>query len=234
MRRLFLLPAAALLLTAIACSRGDAAARANAAAAKPSAPAVATPNPTANSAPDSISALADRGRIAGRESAPVWFVMVSDFQCPFCKAWHDSTFKIIEKEYVATGKVRMAFINFPLHANSLPASVTAMCAAVQGKFWDTHDRIFDTQDKWKAMKDPRPYLDSLARASGADAEQLKSCESGKHVEPLIAADYDRFQKAGVGGTPTFYIGNATLVGAQPPKEFRRVIDSVLAAPNKGK
>jgi len=28
--------------------------------------------------------------------------------------------------YVAPGKIRMAFINFPLHANSLPASVTAM------------------------------------------------------------------------------------------------------------
>jgi protein-disulfide isomerase len=38
----------------------------------------------------------------------------------------------------------------------------------------------------------------------------------------------------VGGTPTFYIGNATMIGAQPPKDFRRVIDSVLAAANKGK
>lgn len=220
-------------MAALACSRGDAAASAKAVAAPP-ASAAATPNPTTTSAPDSITDLADRGRIAGKESAPIWFVMVSDFQCPFCKAWHDSTFKVIQKEYVATGKVRMAFINFPLHANSLPASVTAMCAAAQGKFWDTHDRIFDTQDAWKALKDPRPFLDSLARASGADAAKLKACEDQKRVEPLIAADYQRFQKAGVGGTPTFYIGNATLVGAQPPREFRRVIDSVLAAPNKGK
>ena len=56
----------------------------------------------------------------------------------------------------------MAFINFPLHANSLPASVTAMCAAVQGKFWETHDRIFDTQNAWKTLKDARP-LPRLAR-----------------------------------------------------------------------
>jgi protein-disulfide isomerase len=109
-----------------------------------------------------------------------------------------------------------------------------MCAAAQGKFWAMHDRIFDTQDAWKGLKDVRPYLDSLAIASGADAAQLKACEDGKRVEPLIAADQDRFQKAGVGGTPTFYIGNASMVGAQPPGEFRRVIDSVLAAHGKGK
>jgi protein-disulfide isomerase len=183
---------------------------------------------------DPVSDAADRGRITGKDNAPLWFIMVSDFQCPYCKAWHDSTYKMIQKNYVETGKLRMAFINFPLHANSLPASVTAMCAAVQGKFWPTHDRIFDTQNKWKGMKEARHYLDSLAVASGADAAQLKSCEEGNHVQPLIAADQARFQKAGVGGTPTFYIGNATLVGALPPAEFRHVIDSVLAAAPKAK
>src|SRR5471032_677453 len=96
---------------------------------------------TTSAAPprDPLTDAADKGRIAGSEAATTWFIMVSDFQCPFCKTWHDSTFKMIEKEYVATGKIRMAFINFPLHTNSLPASVTAMCAAAQGKFWGTHD-----------------------------------------------------------------------------------------------
>lgn len=185
-------------------------------------------------APDPLTDAADKGRIAGKESAKLWFIMVSDFQCPFCKAWHDSTFRTIEREYVATGKIRMAFINFPLHANSLPASVTAMCAAAQGKFWPTHDRIFDKQDAWKSLKDPRRYLDSLAVVSGANATELKSCEDGKRLLPLIDADQARYQKAGVTGTPTFYFGGATMVGAQPTKLFRRVIDSVLAAAPKGK
>jgi protein-disulfide isomerase len=183
---------------------------------------------------DALTDAADRGRIAGKESAKLWFVMVSDFQCPFCKAWHDSTFRIIEREYVATGKIRMAFINFPLHNNSLPASLTAMCAAAQGKFWGTHDRIFDKQDAWKTLKDPRHYLDSLAVASGANPAELKSCEDGKQMQPLIEADQARYQKAGVGGTPTFFVGNATLVGALPPKTFRHVLDSILVAQAKSK
>jgi protein-disulfide isomerase len=178
---------------------------------------------------DSLTDAADHGRIAGKESAPQWFIMVSDFQCPFCKAWHDSTFKTIEREYVQTGKLRIAFINMPLHTNSLAAANAAMCASAQGKFWPLHDRIFDTQNKWKTLKDPRPYLDSLARASGAEPKALKTCEDSKQLLPLIAADQNRFQRSGVTGTPTFFIGNATLVGALPTKEFRHVIDSVLAA-----
>lgn len=183
--------------------------------------------------PDSITRAADRGRILGNESVPTWFIMVSDFQCPFCKAWHDSTYAIVKKNYVDTGKLRMAFINFPLHKNSLAAARTAMCASAQGKFWGTHDRIFDTQDKWKNLKDPRPFLDALAVAAGADAARLRSCEDGGHVDALIAADQERFQRVGVGGTPTFYIGRATMVGALPSRDFRHVIDSVLAAA-KGK
>jgi protein-disulfide isomerase len=177
----------------------------------------------------SLAAAADHGRILGKESTPTWFIMVSDFQCPFCKAWHDSTFAMIKHDYVDTGKLRMAFINFPLHNNSLAASRTAMCASAQGKFWGTHDRIFDTQNKWKNLKDPRPFLDALAVASGADAAALRKCEDGGQVDALIAADQDRFQKVGVTGTPTFYIGRATMVGALPSREFRHVIDSVLAA-----
>ena len=185
-------------------------------------------------APDSLTSAADRGRILGNESIPTWFIMVSDFQCPFCKAWHDSTYAMVKKNYVDTGKLRMAFINFPLHKNSLAAARTAMCASAQGKFWGTHDRIFNAQNKWKDLANPRPVLDALAVASGADAAKLKQCEDGGHVDALIAADQQRFQRVGVTGTPTFYIGRATMVGALPPQEFRHVIDSVLAAGAKGK
>ncbi len=221
-----------LLAVTLGCSRGnaaDAAQPAVKAVTSAGAPAV---KPAATH--DSLTDAADRGRILGKESAPVWFIMVSDFQCPYCKAWHDSTFHILEKEYVQTGKIRMAFINYPLHANSAPAAITAMCAAAQGKFWGLHDKIFDTQDTWKVLKDARPYLDSLARASGANAAELKTCEDSHRVEPLIEADQTRFQGAGVGGTPTFFIGGARMVGAQPPPQFRRVIDSVFAAANKAK
>jgi protein-disulfide isomerase len=221
-----------------AASPRDSAATAAVAHGDPAAAPGAAPNAAPNTAPprDSIVEAADRGRILGSESAPVWFLIVSDFQCPYCKAWHDSTFHALEKEYVETGKIRMAYINYPIpqHANAVPAAVTAMCASAQGKFWQLQDRIFDTQDAWKTLAQPRPYLDSLAVASGADPARLRACESGNHVEPLIEADQSRFERAGVQGTPTFFIGSAQLVGALPIRDFRHVIDSVLAATHAGK
>src|SRR5438105_1480947 len=83
---------------------------------------------------DSISDRADRGRILGDTAAQVWLIMASDFQCPFCKQWHDAKFAEIMKEYVTPGRVRLAFLNYPLqqHQNAIPAAEAAMCASVQG------------------------------------------------------------------------------------------------------
>src|SRR5262245_4988623 len=54
---------------------------------------------------------ADAGRIQGSRTAPVWLIEISDFQCPFCKRWHDETYPLIQREFIQPGVVRMAYIN---------------------------------------------------------------------------------------------------------------------------
>jgi protein-disulfide isomerase len=162
--------------------------------------------------------------------------MVSDFQCPWCKKWHDETYPALKKEYVDAGKVRVAYLNYPMqmHVNARPAALAAMCAAAQGKFWATHDRIFLMQGAWEKLPDPRPYLDSLAIASGADAARQRACSSSGKLYALIDADYARAQQTGVRGTPVFFVGGRRIDGAEPIGLFRTVIDSVLKAGAKGK
>jgi protein-disulfide isomerase len=145
--------------------------------------------------------------------------------------WHDSTFPALKKEYVDTGKLRVAYINFPLgiHPNSWPSALAAMCASAQGKFWPAHDRIFQTQAVWEKLPKPEAYLDSLAIASGADAARQHECVQKRSTLELVQADQARASKAGAQTTPTFYVGSAQIEGAQPVKLFRHVIDSVLAA-----
>lgn len=180
---------------------------------------------------DSISAAADRGRIRGSASAPVWLIEVSDFQCPFCKQWHDASFAAIDSEYVKTGKVRLAYLNFPLssiHANARAAAEAAMCASVQGKFWQLHESLFATQERWEGQKDPVPTFDSLAVAAGANGPAWRSCMTSHATAKLIDADRDRSRSAGVQSTPTFFIGDRKLEGAYPTDSFRVAIDSALA------
>jgi len=180
---------------------------------------------------DSVSAFADRARIRGAETAKVWLVEVSDFQCPFCKQWHDETFAKIDQEYVKTGKVRLAYLNFPLtriHKNAQAAAEAAMCAGVQGKFWELHESLFQTQKNWADLKSPLAVFDSLARAAKVDPKGWNSCMTTHATAKLIQADRDRSTQSGVESTPTFFIGDRALAGAYPVDTFRVAIDQAIA------
>jgi protein-disulfide isomerase len=184
----------------------------------------------AASGPDSVLLKrADHARIEGSASAPVWVIEVSDFQCPFCRQFHDESYGELKRAYVDSGKVRIAYVNFPLsmHRNAYAASEAAMCAAVQDKFWPMHDALFTTQKRWEGLASPQQMFDSLAAAQGVEAAAFRKCMSGHLTKPLIDADIDRATKQGVESTPTFLIGSTMVTGAQPLANFRRAIDSAL-------
>src|SRR5688500_6861199 len=147
--------------------------------------------------PDSLSARADAARIQGSSTAPVWVVEVSDFQCPFCKTWHDSTYRALRREFVIPGTVRLAYINYPLpnHANAMPAAEAAMCAGTQGKFWEMHDGLFHTQDAWAHLPNAAAVFDSLARAAGVDVAAMRQCIEQGTIRALIQADAARAQES---------------------------------------
>ncbi|HEU4563631.1 MAG TPA: DsbA family protein [Gemmatimonadaceae bacterium] len=177
-----------------------------------------------------LLARADSGRIQGSPSAPVWIIEISDFQCPYCRVWHEETYQQVKREYIDTGKARFAYLNLPLpsHRNAWPAAEAAMCAAAQGKFWPMHDALFTTQQRWGSLPDPLPLFDSLATSAGVDGAKLRQCIASRAVRPLIQADADRAVEAKVNSTPTFIIGNARIEGAYPFAEFKRAVDAALA------
>ena len=183
---------------------------------------------------DSVAALlakADAGRILGNASATVWLIVISDFQCPYCKHWHDDVWDAIRKDYVDTGKIRVAYVNLPLsmHRNAWPAANAAMCASVQGKFWPMQDALFRTQDDWEKTADPEAAFEALARDVGVDVEALHACTKSDVMHAIIQGDADRAANAGAQSTPTFFVGGRPLIGAQPLAVFREALDAALAA-----
>jgi protein-disulfide isomerase len=178
---------------------------------------------------------ADHARIQGKDDAPLWIVEVSDFQCPYCRAWHEETYPQVVKEFVETGKARLAYINFPIpgHKNAWPAAEAAMCAAVQGHFWPMHDALFQTQRQWESLQDPGTLFDSLATSAGVDIGQYHDCISKHELRPLIQADIDRAKESGVNATPTFIIGDQSVSGAQPIQVFRQIIGEQLKKSGQG-
>jgi protein-disulfide isomerase len=181
---------------------------------------------------DSLTSRADAGRIQGNANAPVWIVEVSDFQCPFCKTWHDEVYATLRREFVVPGTVRLAYINYPLpnHANAQPAAEAAMCASAQDKFWQMHDGLFEAQQRWGPMPNAAAIFDSIARAKGVDVAAMRRCIESGGTRALILADAERATESGVQGTPSFVIGGDVMLrGMQPIETFRRAIGEKLAA-----
>ena len=241
------LPRGAALLTALATVVALAACRASgeerAAAAAPASasPASGTTTAAAGGEPTSAEALltaadstamraaADRGRILGDSTAKVWVLMVSDFQCPYCKMWHDQSFETLRREYVATGKVRMAYLNYPLdqHEQAVPSAEAAMCASVQGKFWEYQSALFGTVARWGRGGDQAAVYDSLAQAQQLDLTRFRACTRSHVMRALVEADRDRMARAGVRSTPSFFVGSQGIAGAQPIGVFREALDAEL-------
>jgi protein-disulfide isomerase len=144
--------------------------------------------------------------------------------------WHDSSDQTIRREYIDNGKVRLAFVNFPInsHQNAIPAAEYAMCAAAQDQFWQAHDSLFANQEKWAALPDAGPTLERIVTSAGVEAEALRSCVSKHKMLPLIEADREKASRAGVRATPSFFVGSQLLEGVIPIADLRKALDAALA------
>lgn len=154
----------------------------------------------------------------------ITIVEYSEFQCPFCERVQPAA-KRIMKEY--QGKIRWIVRDFPLgfHNRARPAAIAARCAKEQGKYWDMYEEMFKNQ---KSLSDAD--FKKYAKEIKLDVKKFDECvaKPGKIVD-VIDSNMRSGEKLGVTGTPAFFINGRRLSGALPYEEFKKVIDSELAA-----
>ena len=103
-----------------------------------------------------------------------------------------------------------------------------MCAAAQDKFWQIHDALFASQDKWAAHCQI-PARPRTSRSIGRRRhDSASACVSAHKMRPLIEADREKASRAGVRATPSFFIDNQILEGVQPIEKLRKALDAALA------
>lgn len=222
---------AAASIVSLACSSADGHARPGDATTTAAASAVPAATPSTPAATDSLSRAADASRIQGSPNAPIWLIEVSDFQCPYCKMWHDESYAMVLNDFIRTGKVRMAYVNFPLsmHQHAHEAAIAAMCAGAQGKFWPMHDSLFATQREWEAKPSATASFDSIAASVGVNMPAYHACLKAPSIEALVNGDQDRASRGGVNSTPSFFLDGHLIEGAVPRDEMRAEIERALAA-----
>jgi protein-disulfide isomerase len=174
-------------------------------------------------------------RTLGLATAPITVYEMSDFQCPFCKRHSELTLPVLQKEYIATGKVRWIFINMPLtslHPNAVAAAEFAICAAREGKFWPAHDLLFRSQDTWAPLKNPAAFLLSLTDSLKLSKSKVSACLEKGEAKSEVEKDAEGAAKTGAQSTPTFYIEGGIMAGAWPPVVWRPILDSVYRVKKK--
>jgi protein-disulfide isomerase len=174
--------------------------------------------------------------VLGRQQAPVTIIEFSDYQCPFCKRFFETTLPALKAEYIDTGKVRYVFRDFPLdqiHPQARKAAEAAHCAGDQGRYWEMHDLLFQNQQALHIEK-----LGSYARSLQMVPATFDAClEKGKYATE-VQKDLEDGLAAGVRGTPAFFVGTTRpddtiegvlISGAHPIPVFRQAINRLLGA-----
>lgn len=120
--------------------------------------------------------------------------------------------------------------NFPLdfHPQAQKAAEAAECAGEQGKYWDMHDALFGSQDRWSGQQNAEATFKQLAADLALNQAEFDSCLDGGRYENQVLADRQEGAADGVSGTPAFRVNGTALSGAQPFAAFQQQIDYYLA------
>jgi protein-disulfide isomerase len=198
------------------------------------------PTVTSNNAPATTTAPARpatapinlrNAHVRGRADAPVVIEEYGDFQCPPCGFLHP-ILKRLEGEYET--QVRVAFRHYPLrgmHKHADEAARATEAAALQGKFWQMHDLLFEKQNEWKDAAAARPLFLNYARTLGLDIGKFTQDIDSAAITNRVMSDEAQGSARGVTGTPTVFINGRELPFEVITKyeSFRAVIERELAA-----
>lgn len=168
-----------------------------------------------------VEVSADDDPFLGGKNAPVTIIEFTDYQCPFCGRARPTVKEVIAKY---GDKVKYVLRDYPLefHPNAQKAAEAAQCANDQGKYWEYSDILWANQQTLQPEN-----LKKYAGEAKLDTKKFDEClDSGKYTEE-VKKDFTDGAKAGVNGTPSFFINGQSITGARPIEDFQEIIDEQL-------
>lgn len=159
----------------------------------------------------------------GPSAAPIYVAEFSDFECPFCKQFHQSL-RALEREN--PGKIAHVFAHFPSprHKSARRAAIAAQCASSVGRLAEAIDVLFGYQDSLGTKQ--WPWF--LAKMPTKDSLRVARCMQDSLTRSEIDASVALGQRMGVIGTPTIFLNGWRYPGAPQDSEFTRAVRDLLA------
>jgi protein-disulfide isomerase len=190
---------------------------------------------TADEFTDGVARSVDESDyILGNPNAPIVMIEYSDYDCPFCKQYHQTMHQIMD-EYGVTGRIAWVYRQFPLaelHPNSPRISEAALCVgdiAGNDAFWTFTDLVFEERD----LNEPTNVtkLTDYADQSGVDTALYAACMNEGRMEQAVEYSIRDGYDAGARGTPytILLVGNqqAVINGAQPYTVVKGIVENLI-------
>lgn len=159
---------------------------------------------------DTVNIDYSKGQKFGSDSAKLKLVEYSDLQCPACKL-AEPFIKNIREKYKKD--LQLTYKHFPLmqHVHSTEAAKFAEYAASKDKFWEIHDKLFETQDTWSTMPDVTNFFENLGLEYGLEKDKVRDAITSDTFNQNIDDELTEGKKIGVDATPTFYLNNKKII-----------------------
>lgn len=177
------------------------------------------------------SPVTEADHIRGSATAPVTLIEYSDFQCPACALYYPIIERVLNE---SSTTVRFVYRHFPLyplpHKNAMIAAQASEAAALQGKFWEMYQLLFENQKTWENLADPQSIYEEYATRIGLNVESFKKDIASEAVKKRVQDNHDEAIALGVNSTPTFFVNGRAIVNPQSYEAFKQVIDDAAAKP----
>lgn len=169
----------------------------------------------------------------GDASAPLTIVEFSDFECSYCRRFHEDVFPQLKRDYINTGLVRFVHKDLPLpfHPHALPAAAAARCAAEQNRYWELYQSLFKQQNCLGCKG-----ILAIATEQELNTSKLQACMERESTIAMINANNSEASLHNISATPTFVIGptqsdgtleGRVIEGTMPWQSFKSTIDAAL-------
>lgn len=167
--------------------------------------------------------------VLGAADAPVTVIEYASMTCPHCAQFHAKAMPTLKEEYIATGKVRLVYRDFPLDGMAVKAAMVARCGGAE-RYFAFVDVIYGQQQRWARSADPVAALKQLVQVGGLAPAQIDACLADKALEEVVLQNRLTGQNEHqVDSTPTFIVNGDKHVGMDDPDEWRRLLDPMVVA-----
>jgi len=178
--------------------------------------------------PFEVGVLHPLDKVKGNASSTVVIMEYSDFQCPACRSYYPIVRQIVQE---FGSEITFVYRHFPLtsiHPNAEFAARAAEAAGKQGKFWEMHDLLFEKQEEWAGASDIVTVFQNYAKLLTLDIEKFNLDWRSKEVKDFVTAQRIHAVKAGLQGTPSFFINGVQIQNPTSVEAFRLLIKQALA------